>query len=101
MRKADVINHISEKTGVPKVDVMVTLEAFFKEVKTSVENGESVYVRGFGSFYPKKRARKVARNIKKNTAIVIPEHYVPAFKPAKAFVERVKGSDQVRERMAV
>jgi DNA-binding protein HU-beta len=101
MRKADLTNEIADKTGVPKVDVLVTLEAFFKEIKKAVEKGESVYVRGFGSFYPKKRAQKVGRNIKKNTAIVIPEHYVPAFKPAKVFVDKVKASTDVRERMAV
>jgi len=90
MRKADLVNKISEKTGIQKIDVLVTLESFFKEVKTSLENGENVYVRGFGSFIVKKRAEKIGRNIKKNTAIVIPEHSIPAFKPAKTFVEAVK-----------
>jgi DNA-binding protein HU-beta len=101
MRKADLTNQIAEKTGVPKVDVLVTLEAFFREVKSSLEKGENVYVRGFGSFYTKKRARKIGRNIKKNTAIVIPEHFVPAFKPAKTFIDTIKGSSQARERMTV
>lgn len=81
---------ISEKTGVPKVDVLVTLEAFFKEVKGSLSDGENVYIRGFGSFIIKKRAKKIGRHIKKNVAIEIPEHYIPAFKPAKVFVEQVK-----------
>jgi len=81
---------ISEKTGVPKVDVLVTLETFFQEVKTSLSSGENVYVRGFGSFVVKKRAKKIGRHIKKNVAIEIPEHYIPAFKPAKVFVEQVK-----------
>ncbi len=90
MRKADLIAEIAEKTGVPKVDVLVTLEAFFKEVKESLEGGENVYVRGFGSFIVKKRAKKIGRNIKKNIAIEIPAHYIPAFKPAKVFVESVK-----------
>ncbi|MCB0638410.1 MAG: integration host factor subunit beta [Lewinella sp.] len=90
MRKADLVAAISEKTGVPKVDVLVTLETFFKEVKSSLASGENVYVRGFGSFIIKKRARKVGRHIKQNKAIVIPEHYIPAFKPAKVFVEQVK-----------
>ena len=63
---------------------------FFKVVKTSMVGGENVYVRGFGSFVVKKRAKKTARNISKNTAIIIPEHFVPSFKPAKTFVERVK-----------
>jgi len=90
MRKADLVAAISEKTGVPKVDVLVTLETFFKEVKSSLSEGENVYVRGFGSFIVKKRAKKIGRHIKKNKAIEIPEHFIPAFKPAKVFVEQVK-----------
>lgn len=90
MRKADLVAAIAEKTGVQKVDVLVTLESFFKEVKGSLAHGENVYVRGFGSFVIKKRAQKVGRHIKENKAIVIPEHYIPAFKPAKVFVEQVK-----------
>lgn len=81
---------ISEKTGVPKVDVLVTLETFFKEVKNSLADGENVYIRGFGSFIVKKRAKKIGRHIKRNVAIEIPEHFIPAFKPAKVFVEQVK-----------
>lgn len=90
MRKADLVNSISEKTGIPKVDVLVTLEQFFKEVKDSLGEGENVYVRGFGSFIIKTRAKKIGRHIKKNVAIEIPEHCIPAFKPAKVFVEQVK-----------
>ncbi|MBK6620412.1 MAG: integration host factor subunit beta [Saprospirales bacterium] len=90
MRKADLVTAISEKTGVPKVDVLVTLEAFFKEVKNSLAEGENVYIRGFGSFIIKRRAKKIGRHIKRNLAIEIPEHYIPAFKPAKVFVEQVK-----------
>lgn len=95
MRKADLISEIADKTGVPKVDVLVTLEAFFKEVKDALETGENVYIRGFGSFIIKKRAKKIGRNIKKNVAIEIPEHYIPAFKPAKVFVEKVKSSSNI------
>jgi DNA-binding protein HU-beta len=90
MRKADLVNAISEKTGVAKVDVLVTLEELFKEIKSTMTNGENVYVRGFGSFYIKKRAKKVGRNIKKGKAIEIPEHFIPSFKPAKVFSEQVK-----------
>ena len=90
MRKADLVTAISEKTGVPKVDVLVTLETFFKEVKSTLSEGENVYIRGFGSFVIKKRAKKIGRHIKKNVAIEIPEHYIPSFKPAKIFVEQVK-----------
>lgn len=90
MRKADLVAMISEKTGVPKVDVLVSLEMFFKEVKNTLAEGENVYIRGFGSFIIKKRARKIGRHIKKNVAIEIPEHFIPSFKPAKVFVEQVK-----------
>jgi len=90
MRKADLVTAISDKTGVPKVDVLVSLETFFKEVKSSLSGGENVYIRGFGSFVIKKRAKKIGRHIKNNVAIEIPEHFIPAFKPAKIFVEEVK-----------
>lgn len=90
MRKADIVNKIADTTGVPKVDVLVTLEAFFKEVKDSITAGENVYIRGFGSFVRKTRAAKIGRNIKKNVAIDIPEHDIPSFKPAKVFMEKVK-----------
>lgn len=90
MRKADLVSNISDKTGVPKVDVLVALEMFFKEVKDSLAEGENVYIRGFGSFVIKKRAKKIGRHIKQNKAIEIPEHFIPSFKPAKVFVEQVK-----------
>jgi len=90
MRKADLVNSISEKTGVPKVDVLVSLEEFFSEVKGTLSSGENVYIRGFGSFIIKKRAKKIGRHIKKNVAIEIPEHFIPTFKPSKIFVEQVK-----------
>jgi DNA-binding protein HU-beta len=90
MRKADLVTRISEKTEISKADVLLTLENFFTEVKESIAEGENVYVRGFGSFIAKKRAKKVGRNIKANSAIEIPEHFIPAFKPAKVFIDRVK-----------
>ena len=94
MTKADLIAAVADQTGIEKANVSETVEAFFSVVKDSLANGENIYVRGFGSFVNKKRAKKVARNISKNTAIVIDEHYVPSFKPAKVFVEQVKGSDK-------
>lgn len=97
MRKADLVSRIAEKTNVPKVDVLMTLESFFTEVKESLANKENVYIRGFGSFIAKKRAEKVGRNIKQNKAMVIPAHYIPAFKPAKAFVTKVKDQVEVEE----
>ncbi|PWJ60303.1 DNA-binding protein HU-beta [Dyadobacter jejuensis] len=97
MTKADVIAQISEKTGVEKGDVQQTLESFFTVVKDSLSEGENLYVRGFGSFINKKRARKVARNISKGTSMIIDEHFVPSFKPAKVFVEQVKESAKIKE----
>jgi DNA-binding protein HU-beta len=90
MRKADIITNIADKTGIPKVDILVTLETFFKEVKQTVFECETVSIRGFGSFTVKKRAAKKGRNIKKNEVVDIPEHYIPAFKPAKEFVASIK-----------
>jgi DNA-binding protein HU-beta len=95
--KAEVITKISEKTGIQKDDVTQTVEAFFKVVKESMADGENIYVRGFGSFINKKRAKKIARNISKNTAIVIDEHYVPSFKPSKVFIEKIKNSKKIKE----
>ncbi len=92
MTKAEVIAEIAEKTGVDKTDVSATVEAFFNVIKTTMSEGENIYVRGFGSFVNKKRAKKVARNISKNTAIIIDEHYIPSFKPSKTFVEKIKTS---------
>jgi len=90
MRKADFVNAISEKTGVAKVDVLVTLEELFKEIKSTMTRGENVYIRSFGSFVIKRRAKKIGRNIKKGKSIEIPEHYIPSFKPAKIFTDDVK-----------
>lgn len=95
MTKADIIAEISEKTGIDKSDVSASVEAFFTIIKDSLANGENIYVRGFGSFINKKRARKVARNISKNTAIIIDEHFVPSFKPSKIFIDQVKASQKV------
>ena len=96
MTKADVINQISDKTGIDRSDVTTTVETLFAVVKGSMAEGENIYVRGFGSFVNKKRAKKIARNISKNTAIVIDEHFVPSFKPSKVFVEQVKSSSKVK-----
>jgi DNA-binding protein HU-beta len=95
--KSDIINQITEKTGIDKSDVTATVEAFFSVVKASMSNGHNIYVRGFGSFINKKRKKKIARNISRNTAIVIDEHYIPSFKPAKIFVSKIKNSDKVKQ----
>ena len=90
MTKADIVARISEKLGMEKGDVQAAVESFMDEVKTSLENGDNVYLRGFGSFIIKTRAEKTGRNISKNTTIKIPAHNIPAFKPAKVFIDSVK-----------
>jgi len=94
--KAEVIAEIANQTGMDKGDVTATVEAFFKVVKNKMADGENIYVRGFGSFVNKKRAAKIGRNISKNTALEIKEHYVPSFKPSKSFVEKIKKSEKVK-----
>ena len=89
MTKADIVNEITKNTGIDKVTVLTT-QAFMDTVKDSLSKEENVYLRGFGSFVVKKRAQKTARNISKNTTIIIPEHNIPAFKPAKTFTLSVK-----------
>ena len=90
MTKADIVSEIAKSTGVEKVQVQAIVEAFMDSIKTCLTNKNNVYLRGFGSFIVKKRAKKVARNISKNTTITIPEHNIPAFKPAKSFAAKVK-----------
>ena len=97
MTKADIINEISNSTGLPKKDVAVTVEKFMETIKDSLLNKENVYLRGFGSFIVKHRAEKTARNISKNTTIVIAAHDFPSFKPAKSFVSKMKGEEVVDE----
>jgi DNA-binding protein HU-beta len=90
MTKADIVTRITDKTGMEKSDVQAVVESFMKEVRNSLETGDNVYLRGFGSFIIKKRAEKTGRNISKNTTIIIPAHNIPSFKPSKTFVDSVK-----------
>ena len=90
MTKADIVSKISNKLGLEKNEVLATVESLMSEIKSSLNNGENVYLRGFGSFIVKKRAEKTGRNILKNTTIRIPAHHIPAFKPAKIFIDGVK-----------
>mgnify|MGYP003357565161 FL=1 len=89
MTKADIGNEIAKKTGIDRVTVLTTVEAFMNSVKDSLDREQNVYLRGFGSFILKKRAEKTARNISKNTTLIIPEHNIPAFKPAKSFLQSI------------
>lgn len=91
MTKADIINKIVADTGLAKKDVATTIEAFMEEIRQSLTTKkEDVFLRGFGSFIVKHRAQKTARNISKNTTIVIEAHDFPGFKPAKSFIEKMK-----------
>ncbi len=90
MTKAEIVNLISQKTGVDKSTAMIVVEAFMDSVKESLAKEQSVYLRGFGSFIVKKRAQKTARNISKNTTIIIPENSITAFKPSKTFIQAIK-----------
>lgn len=96
MTKADVVSKIAEQTGIPKSDVLITFESFINVMKSSMIDGDDIFIRGFGSFVNKKRARKVARNISKNTAIVIEAHFIPTFKPAKEFADTIKKSKKLK-----
>jgi len=90
MTKADIVNEIAKSTGIEKVQIQQVVESLMESIKGSLTKKENVYLRGFGSFIVKKRAKKVARNISKNVTITIPAHNIPAFKPAKSFVADVK-----------
>jgi DNA-binding protein HU-beta len=92
MTKAEIVAKISDKLGIEKGSVQATVESFMTEVKDSLESGDNVYLRGFGSFIVKTRAEKTGRNISKNTTIKIPAHNIPAFRPAKVFVEAIKAN---------
>ncbi|MBQ0054378.1 MAG: integration host factor subunit beta [Bacteroidales bacterium] len=90
MTKADIVSEVAKATGMEKTAVQAVVESFMDSIKDSLAQEKNVYLRGFGSFILKKRATKTARNISKNTTIVIPEHNIPAFKPAKVFMGKVK-----------
>ena len=99
MTKAEIVNEIARQTGIEKVTVLKTVEAFMGSVRESLISNQNVYLRGFGSFIVKKRAEKTARNISNNTTIVIPAHAIPSFKPAKEFAAKVKAipADQIKD----
>ncbi|MAJ90271.1 MAG: integration host factor subunit beta [Flavobacteriales bacterium] len=92
MTKAELVSKIAEKTGVEKLTTLAVIEEMMREIKDSIGKNESIFLRGFGTFKAKKRAKKTGRNIKKNTTIIIPAHYIPSFKPAKVFVNNIKNN---------
>ena len=90
MTKAEIVSEIASKTGIDKREVLMVVERLMDTIKSTMTNGEEVFLRGFGSFIIKRRAEKTARNISKNTTMIVPAHNIPAFKPAKEFLEKVK-----------
>ena len=92
MTKAEIVTEIAKQTGIEKAAVLNVVEKLMEVIKDSLAHGENVYLRGFGSFTVKKRAAKTARNISKNTTLIIPEHNIPAFKPSNAFKEEMAKS---------
>jgi DNA-binding protein HU-beta len=92
MTKADIVNAIARNTGIEKASILAVVEGFMEEVMSSMNSGENVYLRGFGSFVVKKRAAKAARHIKNETTIIIPERYVPTFKPSQYFSEKLRNN---------
>lgn len=97
MTKAELVNEVATKTGVDKIAVQAVVESMMKVVKTALVSQDNVYLRGFGSFIVKRRAQKIGRIITKNQSIVIPEHFIPAFKPAKTFTDKVKNARKKKE----
>ena len=95
MTKADIVNEIHKNTGIDKASVLTTVEKLMEAIKDSLAHDENVYLRGFGSFIVKTRAEKAARNITKKTTVIIPEHKIPAFKPARVFMDEVKTNNEV------
>lgn len=90
LTKYDIVKEISQKIKMREEDVQMIIEEFMKTINRGLSKGQNVYLRGFGTFYLKKRAQKVGRDIKRNKAVIIPEHYIPAYKPSKHLVEKVK-----------
>ena len=92
MTKNDIINEIAKETAIDKRSIQKIVESFMGTVQESLAQNKNIYLRGFGSFIVKKRARKIARDISKNTSVIVPEHYIPYFKPSNSFVDKIKRS---------
>ncbi|MHB8259128.1 MAG: HU family DNA-binding protein [Bacteroidia bacterium] len=96
MTKADIVDEIAKNTGVEREIVLHTVESFMKTVKNNMVKGNNIYLRGFGTFLCKKRAAKIGRNIHAKTAVKIPAHYIPAFRPSKIFSKMIKKNVPVK-----
>jgi len=97
MIKSEIISEIAKKTGISRSDVQLTVETLFQTIKDAMARREKIHFRGFGSFLNKKKARKIARNISQNTALIVEEHYVPSFKPSQSFLVNIK--ERVKDRI--
>jgi DNA-binding protein HU-beta len=97
MTKAEVISKIIEETGIDRSEVSAAIESLLEVIKDSMADGNEIFIRGFGSFIIKKRARKTARHIRKDTAMIVPEHYIPQFRPSPEFVEKIKTSKKINQ----
>lgn len=92
MRKKELMTRIAQKTGKKRDDVRIIVEGLISEMKETIISGENIYIRGFGSFVRKKRASKIARNIKANCEFRVPAHNIAVFKPCKEFAGKVRGN---------
>ena len=90
MTKFEIVKEVSKSTGIEATMVQAVVEGFMTAVKGTLAKGENVYLRGFGTFEVKTRKAKTARNITKNTTVIIPEHKAPSFKPCEDFKKMVK-----------
>ena len=100
MTKAEIVNEIAIRTGLERTAIADTIDNFFVVVKKSMVEGNNIYLRGFGTFELKERKTKVARNIKKNTSLVVPANIVARFKPSKDFAISVKGSEELKKKIS-
>jgi len=92
MTKADIVSGIAKSTGIDRTTVLSVVEAFMDAVITAMTEGKNVFLRGFGSFVVRKRAKKAARDIQNEVTIIIPERNVPTFKPSQSFAEKVRNN---------
>ena len=90
MTKAEIVKEVSKSTGIENATVSAVVEGFMATVKGALAKDENVYLRGFGTFAVQTRAQKTARNITKNTTVIVPEHKVPTFKPSSEFKNKIK-----------
>ena len=92
MTKSDIINEVSSKTGLTKVETEAVFEGVINSIILSLERGERIDIRGFGSFYVKERKAREARNPSTNEVVKLNLRYIPSFKVSKLLKESVNNS---------